>query len=315
MQGRLLLFKIVTLMLYAGPLLAGLAGHGWAVLPAFAAIFVLWQIVMRPDDWPRDPARWRDAGVLTGAFARVALMIVLVAVMFGIGRGIGGVAGHLSGLPAGAALALSFLSVPLARLLWNPRTTAEMDAFLTDAVAQLKAAAQPAHDPAEAAQAVWPLLLLTDDTPDATARAGTAELLAGPAAAARLRALSAALAVAPTDHRAARRGLVLWAADRIVAERMMGAAAPTHAFEAAQNDPSVLRLFADEMLPLIVALPEAWYDFPMTDKVRAAAASAADVEDARALHALAEAMDEAERKADGDGDGRADGADGDGGGD
>lgn len=307
MQGRLLLFKIVTLMLYAGPLLAGLAGHGWAVLPAFAAIFVLWQIVMRPTDWPREPGRWTDPGVLTGAGARVALMIVLVAVMFGIGRGIGGVAGHISGLPAGAALALSFLSVPLARLLWNPRAMAEMDGFLTDAIDQVNAAAaSEAHDPDHAAQAVQPLILLTDDTPDATARAGMFDRLSGPATAARLRALAAALAAAPGDGRAARRGLILWAADRVVAERQIGAAAQTHAFEATAGDAALLHLFATEMLPLIVALPEAWYDFPMTEKVREAAAKVDDETTARALLALAEAMDEAERRVDGDGDGGSD---------
>lgn len=306
----MLLFKIVTLMLYAGPLLAGLAGHGWSVLPAFAVVFVLWQIVMRPADWPREVARWSESGVLTGAFARVALMIVLVAVMFGIGRGIGGVAGHLSGLPAGAALTLSFLAVPLARLLWNPQDLGGADGLLAGAIDPLIARQDEAADPAEAAQAIRPLLMLTDDTPDATARAGMTELLSGAGVAARLRALAAGLAAAPGAHLAARRGLILWAADSVVAERQLGAAAQTHAFEAAAGDAALLRLFADEMLPLIVALPEAWYDFPLTEKVREVAATEADTATASALATLAEAMDEAERKVDGDGV-RLDGGNGD----
>ena len=300
MQGKLLLFKIVTLMLYAGPLLAGLAGHGWSVLPAFAAIFVLWQIVMRPMDWPRDPARWSEGGVLTGALARVALMIVLVAVMFGIGRGIGGVAGHLAGLPAGAALGLPFLLGPLAPLLWNSPASAAGGAFLTEALDRINAVQPQTETPAEAEAAVRPLLSLTDDTPDATARAGTIDLLAGPSTAARLRALSAGLADAPGAHLAARRGLILWAADRVVAERQLGAAPQMHAFDAAAGDAALLHLFADEMLPLIVALPEAWYDFPATDRVRSVAASLDDAAASGALVILADAMDEAERKVDHD---------------
>jgi hypothetical protein len=310
MQNRLLLLKILTLMLYAGPLLAGLSGQGWNVLPAFAAIFVLWQVVMRPADWPRDAARWREGPVVVGALARAALMLVLVTVMFGIGRGIGGVAGHLPAIPAGATLALSFVSIPLSRMIWNPAKAAEMDAFLDDALRQVQGLNASIEDPATAAAAIGPLLMLPDDAPDATARAGAQDILTQGSTPLRMRALTERLGAAPGAHIAARRGVILWATDRKVAERYIGTALQADAFMAAQGDTALEGLFAENALPLLVAEPELYWDFPSTHLVVQAAA----LPDApRSLRALAEAMEEIARRNDssGDGDGRTDG-DGDG---
>ncbi|MFN3971304.1 MAG: hypothetical protein ACK4L4_08030 [Gemmobacter sp.] len=314
-MNRLALLKVLTLVLYAGPLLAGLAGHGWNVLPAFAAIFVLWQIVMRPEDWPRDAPGWREPGVIAGALARVVLMVVLVSVMFGIGRGIGGVAGHLAAIPASVALALSFLAVPLARLVWNPATDAEMGSFLDDAIARVNGLSAASEDPQAAATEIGPLLLLPDDAPDGPARAGVQAILAGGSTPLRLRALVDRLQAAPGRHIAARRGLILWATDRLVAERYIGCGMLSDAFTAAQGEGALEKLFADHALPVIVALPESWGDFPMTARVRQAAAEAVVPATARSLAVLADALDDAARRS-GDiyavpadlSDGRTDGA-------
>jgi hypothetical protein len=48
MHNKLRLLMGTTALLYLGPLLAGLRGFGWPVVPVFAAIFVLWLIVLRP---------------------------------------------------------------------------------------------------------------------------------------------------------------------------------------------------------------------------------------------------------------------------
>lgn len=310
MKNRLLLIKLLTLMLYGGPLLAGLSGQGWNVLPAFAAIFVLWQIVMRPADWPRDAARWREGPVVVGALARAALMLVLVTVMFGIGRGIGGVAGHLPAIPAGATLALSFLSIPLSRMIWNPAKAAEMDAFLDDALLQVQGLNAGIEDPEAAAAAIEPLLLLPDDAPDATARAGVQDILTRGSTPLRMRALTERLTAAPGAHVAARRGLILWSTDRKVAERFIGTAIQADAFIVAQGDPALQGLFADNALPLLVADEELYWDFPSTHLVVEATAHP---QAPRSLLALAEAMEDVARRNDpsGDGDSRTDG-DGDG---
>lgn len=300
MQNRLLLLKFLTLLLYAGPLLAGVSGHGWNVLPAFATIFVLWQIVMRPSDWPREPGRWREAGVMAGAFSRVALLVVLVTVMFGIGRGIGGVLGQPLTVPAGAALALSFLAVPLARLVWNPEKDAEMERFLDDALCQISGMKASLELPEEAEREVAPLLLLPDQAPDASARAGVSAIIAAGSTPYRMRALMDRLTAAPGQHAALRRGLILWSADRLVAERFIGCGLLADAFAAAEGDDALLGLFAEVTLPLIVAIPEAWGDFPETARVREAAVAAQDPATARGLAALAEALDEVERREDGE---------------
>ncbi|QYK40960.1 MAG: hypothetical protein KF887_16430 [Paracoccaceae bacterium] len=288
-MNRLLLLKILTFMLYAGPLLAGLAGQGWGVLPAFAAVFLLWQAVMRPADWPRDPARWAEPAQLGAAAVRIAILVALVALMFGIGRGIGGVAGHLPGMPALLPLALSFLAVPLARLTWDPAKAAEMDALLDQAIARIRTATPP--DDEDAAMAIEPLLLLPDDTPDETARAGAADILSRGDAPRRWRALSAALRDAPGAHRATRRGFILWATDPDTARAWDGLTMLTDAFQAAGHDAELLRLYAERALPLADNMPGAWGDFPAPELRVAAAEACGDPEVAALIIELSDRID------------------------
>ena len=127
---------LVTLMLYAGPVIAGLAGFGWGVVPAFVVIFVAWRIVMRPAEWPRDPAAWRDTSVQTGAALQAIVVVVVVLVCFGAGRGLGGVVGYLPRLPLVVPLFLSLAALPLARMIHDPRQA--MDTLLDNAVNRLK---------------------------------------------------------------------------------------------------------------------------------------------------------------------------------
>lgn len=107
-----------TALLYMGPLLAGLAGYGWGLVVGFAVIFLLWLIVMRPAMWPRDPAVWKSSEVWVPALGQFAAQVLLIVVCFGIGRGIGGVVGVVPMLSPIAPLAISFVAVPLTRLLW-----------------------------------------------------------------------------------------------------------------------------------------------------------------------------------------------------
>lgn len=116
MQKGPLILKLATALLYAGPLVAGLGGSGWAMAPAFVLVFLLWQVLQHPRDWHRTPLRWRAAPRLTGALLRIAVLAGLVALLFGFGRGIGGVLGHLPAMPAAAPLLASLMAVPLARL-------------------------------------------------------------------------------------------------------------------------------------------------------------------------------------------------------
>lgn len=120
MDMRQKLLMGATALLYLGPLLAGMGGFGWLVVPVFVAIFTLWLMVMRPQDWPQVAADWRSRPMLVGLAARVMVQVLLVVVMFGIGRGVGGVLGVLPPLPAMLPLAISGLAIPLSRMIWDP---------------------------------------------------------------------------------------------------------------------------------------------------------------------------------------------------
>jgi hypothetical protein len=117
MTTRLRLLQGATALLYLGPLLAGLSGHGWAMILPFTAIFTLWSIILRPHLWP-SPSQALRADALVAPAALVTSQALLVVVCFALGRGFGGVMGVKAGLPFWFPAAISFLSVPLSRLLW-----------------------------------------------------------------------------------------------------------------------------------------------------------------------------------------------------
>lgn len=120
MNIRLRLRMAVHAMLYLGPLLAGLSGYGWAVVPVFAAIFLLWLFILRPQLWPQTFAGWLTSKALVALATQIALQTLVVAWCFAIGRGLGGALGVTPSFPPMLPVAVSFLSIPLARILLNP---------------------------------------------------------------------------------------------------------------------------------------------------------------------------------------------------
>ncbi len=153
MFDRATLLMTAMALLYFGPLLAGLGGAGWPAVYAFAVIFTLWLIVLRPQSWPRNAAQWHDPAVLLHALTQVVAQCLLVAVLFGVGRGIGGTLGAVVGWPAWFPLSLSFLSVPLARLIWDPWMAEEMERLGAEAAAQAERVTHAADGPVAAAAA------------------------------------------------------------------------------------------------------------------------------------------------------------------
>ena len=292
------LLRLVTLLLYLGPLSAGLAGFGWPLALAFVAIFLVWQVILRPADWPilarplsdADAGAARaSAGALTNMLARAGLVVVLVAACFGIGRGIGGALGFISGVPVMVPLALSFVAIPLARLVRDPAAGPLRDD--PPAVEGTVIAAAPA-EPADLREAIGPLLALPDSTPDAAAQAAGARLGGSPLSAALLRALREALTFHDNIAPAARRGLVLWSTEPAVADRFEGASVLSEAWSAAKGWPDLERRFAERGLALLRDDPALGGDFPSETDLRAAAA-ARDSDGAAALTALADAVAQA----------------------
>ena len=252
-MNRTHLLQLVTLMLYAGPLIAGLAGFGWGVVPAFAAILIAWQIVMRPAQWPRDPAAWRESTVQVGAALQVLVAVVVVLVCFGAGRGLGGVVGYLPTLPLVVPLFLSLAAVPLARMLHDPRDTVGMDTFLDSAVHKLKSFDKDVAFPSADAQHIIDgtrlarrLLQPVQDLAPETAPAVIARHLAAIATQvddARLREALVERAEAEAPSRALLTALALHATDgrRM---NMLGLETVDPAFAALPDDAEIMALYA-----------------------------------------------------------------------
>ncbi len=237
--------QLATVILYMGPLLGGLAGFGWGLVPPFLSIFVLWLVLLRPQQWPQTPREWATPRALLAVLSLVLSQIVLVAALFGAGRGIGGVLGTLPLFHPLLPVAVSFLAIPLLRLVWDTdRALAEglsVDELLYPRSGPPRSRPVVVTDDAEAA--VAPLLEL-----DAGAarpgdlRAALDDLLDAGDGWARLEALSTALASAPTArHAALRTALILWATDPAGEGAATMPGALRAAFAAAGGDDALLR--------------------------------------------------------------------------
>ncbi len=299
-MNRLRMMQVLTLLLYLGPLLAGMAGFGWNQVAAFSVIFLLWQIVMRPLDWPRDPAAWRDGAMLAAAAARIAILVALVAILFGLGRGIGGIAGYLPAVPVLAPLGLSLLAVPLARMVWDPAKAAEMDRFLDGALAQVKAkTADAAHINAATARADALLQPLADLPADTPAEAIEAHLRAMGAHVDPARLREALLArVRGGAGRPLTLALALHASDPGMLATVPGRLL-TDAWLALPDDAGVISAFAHRMAAALQASPALWWDLPTADLIAARAARLSGTEAEHALMSLVAAADRLAQRGEG----------------
>jgi hypothetical protein len=268
MLTRIRLVKGAAALLYIGPLMAGLCGFGWGMVAAFSAIFVVWLMVLRPEQWPSSPGEWLTSAAWLAALAQVLSQVLLVAVLFAIGRGLGGLAdiGAVAIDPI-TPLAISFLAIPLCRMLWDSREAATQGYYLDEE-------AEAAHSdsaPGAAAIAIIPLLNLPDAAPDKEVSRAVAEVLDVPAADLRLNALTAALANPNRSHAALRRALVIWATEPEIVAPGLVAESMANAFDIANGNLDLLRLFVPRAMALIGAFPNRASDFPAPSRLLAVA--------------------------------------------
>lgn len=134
-QNRL--FYLSGVLLYGGALLAGVAGQGFGAGVALTLVFALWQVLLHPERWPATAADLTSPAQWAGLALMLAVQALVVAVVLGAGRAIAALGFGLPGLPLALPLVLSALGVALARLAWNPRERAEMNAFIDEAMAQI----------------------------------------------------------------------------------------------------------------------------------------------------------------------------------
>ena len=271
MLNRMRLLKGATALLYVGPLFAGMCGFGWGLVLPFSAVFVVWLMILRPEQWPSSPQEWLTANAWLATLSQVLSQVALIAVLFGVGRGIGAVAGFVPVVNPILPLAISFLAIPLCRMLWDPREAADQGLFLD-------AEAEAAHAPraaAEAGSAVVPLLNLADNAPPAEVMPAVAQVLGVASGELRLKALVAALAKPGRSHAALRQALILWASEPEVVAPGEVSNAVAAAFSIAGDNQDLQRLLLPRALALIAAFPYRAAGFPAPARLRQAATAVA----------------------------------------
>lgn len=273
MLARFRLLKGATALLYLGPLFAGLSGLGWGIVPPFVAIFVVWLMVLRPEQWPASNTEWLTLLAWAGALTQILSQLMLVVILLAVGRGIGGIAGFLPMLSPWLPLAISFFAIPICRLIWDARLAAERGEFL-DGEAE---AAQAPLIAAEAAKAVAHLLALQDDAAGDVLRSALASVLTGATTTYRLEALDQALQRSTRSHAALRRGLVIWATEPEIVAPGQVPDAVLIAFRATGRNPDILRLFLPRALALAAAFPDRSSCFPTPAALRDAAETELDI--------------------------------------
>lgn len=276
MTLRLRILQMATACLYIGPLLAGMGGYGWAVVPVFIAIFLLWLIVLRPQEWPQTAADWQSPDSWLAIATRAVVQTLLVVICFGVGRGLAGVAGLSVTLPFMGPIFLSLLAIPIARLACPPGQSAAINAFLDDALTEVEAAATPDAEAGRraaarlfAARLTEPLTELRPDTEASVIEGHLAALRGHLEPEVLLEALHDRLADAGP---ALRRAFILQATDPLTVEACQGRAAPVQAMQVAGDDPALLELFAERCALLLDQNADAWGDCPNETALDAARA-------------------------------------------
>ncbi|MDN5786033.1 hypothetical protein [Pseudorhodobacter sp.] len=273
----------VTALLYFGPLLAGLAGFGWAIVPVFAAIFMLWLVIIRPQDFPRSVHDWARPEALVAFAARAAVQLLLVVMCFGIGRGIGGVMGSLPSIPTMLPIAISFLSIPLARMVWNPWEAQAMDNLLDDALTKIETGKLQGGDRAYGEAVLAPLNGLSDNVTEAelqdhltALRALVDEGVTYDILVELVESGKASLAV--------KRALMLLGSDAGALERMQRQEVPVRVLQVLRDAPALVSQMAGRLTDALERDPELWHDLPNVSFLEGLRVSAPDA--SQALDAL-----------------------------
>jgi hypothetical protein len=248
-----------TALLYLGPLLAGLGGFGWAVVPVFATIFMLWLVIMLPQDFPQSLADWQRPEALIAFATRGAVQLLLVLVCFGVGRGIGGALGSLPPFPIMLPIAISFLAIPLARMILNPWKTRETDQLLNDALAQIESGI--GSDRAYAEAVLAPLNGLPDAVSEAELESHFDALRTLVDEAVTFDILMDRVTKGEASH-AGKCALMVQASDGMALERMVMDEVPAKAMQALRGEAALIGRMAERLVHALRQDPELWGDYP-----------------------------------------------------
>jgi hypothetical protein len=264
-------------------------------VPLFFGIFLLWLFILRPQQWPRKWADWSRPEALIALLTQSVVQLLLVAVSLGIGRGIGGVLGVMPEIPLMLPVAVSFLSIPLARMLWDPWRADAGEVVLDEALARLEGEQDPApaDDLKRRTEVAARMVAALDRLPAEAAPELLADHLHAMATQTSHEALRVALMDPIYDGSATavvRRAAAVHATEPAVVDGLHGSTYPLAVFRALSDGPT-LGLFARRCAALVADRPDRLGDCPDPEDVMALAArqpgAAAD------LAALAKALTKA----------------------
>lgn len=303
---RLRLYLATTALLFLGPVLAGWGGAPLAAWPIFAGIFMIWVILMRPQDWPHSADAARAGRVAMSILVLAALALAFLALGWLLAALIA--PPILLGVWPGVLLAL--VAVPLSRLVLGPSKARALDGVLDDTIAQIRLAEAGAPaatlttDPRadlrrRAAEAeVMAVIDFVPDTPPDRIATVMAELVTRFGA----RRLIDGFALQQGGGRmnaAQRRALVMLATDPAQQTALTGMDAPMLAFRASVGDAALLQVFASRYTPLLESHPTLLPDGPpnrlLRDAEKAHAAAPATVAALRRLRERQIALADAQR--------------------
>ena len=270
MHNRLRLLRLFTGVVYFGPLLAGLTGQGWAMVPAFVGIFLLWSVILYPQMWPHSAADLALHEAAVALATLIATQALVVVGLFAVGRGIGGVMALQPALPDVLPVALSLVAVPLARLVWNPRVAAAQAEF--DPVLQVAA---PTHRKGDAAEMVAPLMALGDEVTEDVVQQHLSAISDHIDPVLIRQVLGDAVAGGRAS-RVAVKALIVHGTDPAISNLMSGSAYPAQAFAAAGRDAELLTLFARRCVMALGDEPDLAADCPGVAAIARAAQQVGD---------------------------------------
>lgn len=263
MQNRMRLLMIATALLYFGPLLAGLGGAGWATTPAFLALFMLWLFILRPQQWPHSLHDWLHRYEPWAALGtNLAVQLLLVLLLFGVGRGIGGALHFVPTYGPALPLIVSFLAIPFARMVWDPWTAPHLNDHLDEALHKLPASDE--MDPLVMAERLLVPLAALPDSADETEVARHLLAMAPHADPAALRAALLRRHASGEASHAETLALILHATDPQLINSVEGEG-PTLALFALPQDANTIARFARRLTTALQTDPDVWGKCPSVD--------------------------------------------------
>lgn len=126
---------VAAALLYVGAFALGMAGRGVVGWSGVLTLLLGWTVIMKP------AAQWSGPG-LPGAMRAGATLVVLGILAAGIWALGQGAALFIAPPPLWVGWALGIAGIALGRAVWNPSREAELDAFVTEATAELQSLAE-----------------------------------------------------------------------------------------------------------------------------------------------------------------------------